>query len=427
MKTQPGSDAEKELHSWVDVADDSGFSLYNLPYGVYRSSVYPTPRICSAIGSYVIDLDWLQVNGFFNDCGLPPAIFQRRYLNDFIALGKPVTSAVRRRLLQLLLADGDGAAREQAVHFLLPLDQVKLLLPLQIGDYTDFYSSREHAYNVGCMFRDPQNALPVNWLHLPVGYHGRASSIVVSGTPLHRPCGQRMPEGASQPVYGPSQRLDFELEMAFVIGKDTSLGARVCTADAEDYIFGLMLFNDWSARDIQQWEYVPLGPFLGKNFGSTLSPWVIPLEALEPFRVDGPVQDPPVLPYLSFEGRRSFDIHLEVWLQPEGGEATRISRSNYAYMYWNMCQQLAHHTVNGCNIRVGDLMASGTISGPEAGSYGSLLELAWKGTRPIVLADGSERKFLLDGDTLILRGTAQKGKIRVGFGEAAGKILPAIE
>ncbi len=423
MMTQSEHLKATKLRSWVLVPEDSDFSIYNLPFGVFSSPLFPSPHIASAIGDYVIDLDWLQEHDFFNGIALPEGIFKREFLNDFIALGKQVTTAVRQRLSILLREDAIENAKEVATHFLIPMESVKMLLPVEIGDYTDFYSSREHAYNVGCMFRDPQNALPVNWLHLPVGYHGRASSIMVSGTPVYRPKGQMMPEGATQPVFGTSQRLDFELEMAFVVGKETPLGTSVSTSEAEEYIFGMMLFNDWTARDIQQWEYVPLGPFLGKNFASTLSPWIVTLEALEPFRTEGPVQDPPVLPYLQYNGQRSYDIELEVWLQPEEGMPARITHSNFKYMYWNMCQQLAHHTVNGCNIRVGDLMASGTISGPDPGSYGSMLELAWKGTKPVVLPDGSERKFLLDGDRLTLRGWSEKNGIRVGFGEATGHVL----
>ncbi|HMR44911.1 MAG TPA: fumarylacetoacetase, partial [Saprospiraceae bacterium] len=308
---------------------------------------------------------------------------------------------------------------------LYPMAQVNMLMPVNVGDYTDFYSSIEHATNVGIMFRGKENALMPNWKHLPVGYHGRASSIVVSGTPIHRPCGQTMPDGAESPVYGPSRQMDFELEMGFIVGKNSDLSTQISTQKAEDYIFGMVLFNDWSARDIQKWEYVPLGPFLGKNFGSTVSPWVVTLEALEPFRVQGPEQEPEVLPYLQFSGKKNYDINLEVSIQPESGAAQTISRSNFKYMYWNMCQQLAHHTVNGCNVRVGDLYASGTISGPTEDSYGSMLEIAWKGTKPVKMPDGSERKFLLDGDTVIMKGWAEKKGIRIGFGAAVGKILPA--
>ena len=310
------------------------------------------------------------------------------------------------------------------------MSEVEMLLPVKIGDYTDFYSSMEHAKNVGTMFRDPANALLPNWKHLPVGYHGRASSIVVSGTNFHRPKGQIKPVDSETPIFSPTRSLDFELEMAFIIGKETKLGESISTKDAEDYIFGMVLFNDWSARDIQQWEYIPLGPFLGKNFCSSISPWIVTMDALEPFRVAGPKQEPEVLPYLQFEGKKNYDINLEVCIQPEplnlNPETTVVSKSNFKYMYWNMCQQLAHHTVNGCNIRVGDLMASGTISGSTPDSYGSMLELTWKGTKPIKLSDGSERKFINDNDTVIMRGYCEKENLKIGFGEMKGKILSAI-
>jgi fumarylacetoacetase len=300
-----------------------------------------------------------------------------------------------------------------------------MLLPVKIGDYTDFYSSIEHATNVGKMFRDPDNALLPNWKHLPVGYHGRASSIVVSGTPIHRPKGQFKDPDMEMPAFGPSRRLDFELEVAFITGKQTKLGDSISTEDAEDFIFGFVLFNDWSARDIQNWEYVPLGPFLGKSFGSSISPWVVTLEALEPFRIGTGLQEPEVLPYLKCEKNHSFDINLEVLIQPEGKKAAKVSTSNFKYLYWNVAQQLAHHTSNGCNINVGDMMASGTISGPTDDSLGSMLELSWKGSRAVKLEDGEERKFIEDGDAVIMKGFAEKDGIRVGFGEVSGQILPA--
>jgi len=297
-------------------------------------------------------------------------------------------------------------------------------MPVDIPNYTDFYSSEEHATNVGTMFRDPKNALLPNWKHLPVGYHGRASSIVVSGTGIHRPKGQLKPPDAPAPVFGPCKKLDFELEMAFVTCANTALGSSVPTGEAENNIFGLVLFNDWSARDIQTWEYVPLGPFLAKNFASTISPWIVTLDALEPFRVAGPTQSPEVLPYLAYEGKKNYDIALEVAIG-EGENATVVSRSNFKYMYWNMCQQLAHHTVNGCNLRVGDLYASGTISGPDKGSYGSMLEITWNGKTPVTLKDGSERKFIEDGDTVTMKAAAEKDGVRIGFGNCTGKVLPA--
>lgn len=316
----------------------------------------------------------------------------------------------------------DEKTIEEAIY---DIDEVEMLLPVHVPNYTDFYSSIEHATNVGKMFRDPDNALLPNWKHLPVGYHGRASSIVVSGTPIHRPKGQMKPADQDQPVFGPCKQLDFELEMAFIVNKMTDLGESVTVEDAEDAIFGMVIFNDWSARDIQSWEYVPLGPFLGKNFGSSISPWVVTLEALEQFRTSSPKQDPEVLDYLKFEGERNFDIQLEVALKPENGEENVICQSNFKYMYWNMAQQLAHHTVNGCNLEVGDMYASGTISGKDPHSFGSMLELTWRGQYPLKLSNGEERKFIQDNDTIIMRAFAEKEDVRVGFGEVSGTILPA--
>lgn len=413
------------LKSWVDVPSDSDFPIQNLPFGVFKTSELQ-PRLCTAIGNYIADLQVLAEHGFFDDLQIDLEVFSQPLLNDFIALGKQKTSAVRNRLSEILDQDLDEwDASELSEFFLRPQKEVQLLLPVKVGDYTDFYSSKEHATNVGKMFRDPENALLPNWLHLPVGYHGRASSIIVSGTPVKRPSGQQIPADTQQPVFGPSKLLDFELEMAFVVGQSTQLGETIDVNKAEDYIFGLTLFNDWSARDIQKWEYVPLGPFLGKSFASTISPWIVTLEALEPFRVPGPIQEPAVLPYLQSKGDKNYDIQLEVLIQPKGSESTTVCRSNFKYMYWNMCQQLAHHAVNGCNFNVGDMCGSGTISGPTPDSYGSMLELSWRGTNPLTLKDGSERKFLLDGDTVIMKGYAEKNGIRIGFGEASGMILPA--
>jgi fumarylacetoacetase len=275
------------------------------------------------------------------------------------------------------------------------------------------------------MFRDPNNALLPNWLWLPVGYHGRSSSIIPSGVAIHRPKGQTKPDPEQPPVFGPSQRVDFELEMAFITFDGKPLGDTISTEEAEEYIFGMCLFNDWSARDIQQWEYVPLGPFLAKNFASSISPWIVTMDALEPFKVDGPVQEPEVLDYLKYSGKKSYDIALQVAIKPEQSEETIICNSNFKYMYWTMVQQLAHHTVNGCNIRRGDMLGSGTISGPTPDSYGSMLELAWKGTKPLKMNDGTERKFIQDGDTVIMRGTCEANGIRLGFGEVSTKLLPA--
>jgi fumarylacetoacetase len=300
-----------------------------------------------------------------------------------------------------------------------------MLLPVRVGDTTDFYSSEQHARNLGTIFRDAENALNPNWKHLPVAYHGRSSSIVISGTPIHRPKGQTKPDSSSSPEFGPSKQLDYELEVAFITGKSTRLGESVTTAQAEDHIFGFVLFNDLSARDIQRWEYTPLGPFLGKNFGSVVSPWIITLEALEPFRISGPIQQPTLLPYLSFTGNHHFDVIIEVYLQVSGQKEVRLCSTNYKNIYWNIVQQLAHQTVNGCNINTGDIYSSGTISGMEPGSYGSMIELTRNGTRPVKLPDGSERRFLEDNDTVILRGYAEKNGMRIGFGEASVTVLPA--
>lgn len=421
------STEDPRLRSWLEVAPDSDFPIQNLPFGVFRTPDRGT-RLASAIGNYVVDLYVVAEHGFFDDLDVPREIFQREYLNDFIALGRDKTQAVRRRLSAILDTDREEwDAKELADFFLLPMAEAEMLLPVKVGDYTDFYSSREHATNVGIMFRGKENALMPNWLHLPVGYHGRASSIVVDGTPVRRPQGQILPPGEETPTFGPSRLLDFELEMAFVIGRSTTLGSRVPVSKAEDYIFGMLLFNDWSARDIQKWEYQPLGPFLGKSFASTVSPWIVTMDALAPFRTAGPVQAPEPLPYLRQDGPSAIDIKLEVDLQVDGGKPTTISRSNFKYLYWSMAQQLAHHTVNGCNINVGDLMASGTISGATPESYGSMLELSWRGEKPLQLEDGVERKFLQDGDTLTLRGWCEKDGPRIGFGKASGQVLPVVE
>ncbi|HHL71956.1 MAG TPA: fumarylacetoacetase, partial [Bacteroidetes bacterium] len=349
--------------------------------------------------------------------------------NTFMALGPDTWRAVRAEVSRLLRHDTpdlrDNA--ELRANCLLPAREVTMLLPVEIGDYTDFYSSKEHAVNVGTMFRGPEKALMPNWLHLPVGYHGRASSVVLSGTPVRRPVGQTRPDENQPPVFGPSRLVDFELEMGYFIGPGNELGSPIAIDRAHEHIFGMVLVNDWSARDIQKWEYVPLGPFLAKNFATTISPWVVSLDALEPFRCAGPVQEPEPLPYLRSSGDRAYDIALEVCLQPGDGAAERICLSNFKYMYWNIAQHVAHHTVTGCNLRTGDLLASGTISGPTPESYGSMLELAWRGTKPIELAGGQKRSFLEDGDTVIMRGWCEKDGVRIGFGEASGTLLPARE
>jgi fumarylacetoacetase len=418
---------DPSLQSWIEVPADSDFPIQNLPFGIFKTQS-SNARVGIAIGDQVLDLSMLNKLGFLDDFKIDDSIFTNQYLNDFIALGKPLCRSLRHRISNLLSIDNpelrdNKNARYKVFNF---MNNVQMQMPIKIGDYTDFYSSIDHATNVGSMFRDPANALLPNWKHLPVGYHGRASSVVVSGTPFHRPKGQTKPADSELPVFGPCKSLDFELEMAFVIGKETQLGNSISTADADDYIFGLALFNDWSARDIQTWEYVPLGPFLAKNFASTISPWIVTLDALEPFRTEGYKQEPKVLPYLEYLGEKNIDIHLEVAIQPENGEENALCKSNFKFMYWTMEQQLAHHTSNGCNINIGDLMASGTISGPTPDSYGSMLELSWKGTKPIKLKDGSERKFINDNDTVIMRGYCEKDGVRLGFGEAKGKVLAAL-
>ncbi len=415
------------LKSWIEVAANSDFPIQNLPFGIYGDKT-TKHHACSAIGEYIIDLYELANAGLLNNLVIDKEVFNNAHLNNFIELGKSTTRQLRDRLSDLLEVNNQELQGNKAVFntiFKLQKD-VTMLMPVKVGDYTDFYSSIDHAINIGTMIRDPKNALMPNWKHLPVGYHGRASSICVSGHTFYRPKGQQKPADAELPVYGPSKLLDIELETAFIIGKSTLMGESVSTERADDYIFGMVLFNDWSARDIQTWEYVPLGPFLSKNFASTISPWIVTLDALEPFRTKGYVQDPEVLPYLKYDGDKNVDIKLEVFLTPEGGEANSICTSNYKYMYWTMEQQLAHHTVNGCNINVGDMMASGTISGPEPHEYGSMMELTWRGTKPLKLKDGSERKFVNDNDTITIKGYCQNNGVRIGFGNCTAKLLPAI-
>ncbi|NME69359.1 fumarylacetoacetase [Flammeovirga aprica] len=410
---------DPSIQSWVNVPDQSNFPIQNLPYGIF-STATKSKRAGIAIGDQILDLVEVASLGHFNGIiDEAVTLFSNEILNPFISLGKDVHKKVRSTVFELLK---EGNTALEGKNVLVDQNEASLHLPIQIGDYTDFYSSEEHAVNVGTMFRGKDNALTPNWKHLPVGYHGRSSSIVVSGTPIKRPHGQKMPPGAEAPVFGKSTRMDIELEMGFVVGKSTELGETVPVDKAEDYIFGLMLFNDWSARDIQKWEYVPLGPFLGKNFGSTVSPWIVTLDALEPFRTKGPEQSPTPLPYLQHDVPATFDIQLEVHLKTESGNEGKIATSNFKYLYWNMAQQLAHQTVNGCNLNVGDLCASGTISGPTKDSYGSMLELSWNGQEPIQVGNET-RSFLEDNDTITLKGFCDNGELRIGFGEAVGKIL----
>ena len=425
------------MRSFIDVAADSHFPIQNLPYGVFRRPGAEKPACGVRIGEFVLDLRVIEHRGLFKSVFGDEHVLCKWSLNKFMSKGRPAWLAVRRIVTDLLRHDNpalrdDKALRDEAI---VPVGQVEMCLPAEIGDYTDFYSSKEHATNVGVMLRGKDNALQPNWLWLPVGYHGRASSIVVSGTDIRRPLGQTKPDEVATPNFGPSRTLDFELETAFFVGPGNDLGRPIPIDEAEQHIFGMVLLNDWSARDVQKWEYVPLGPFLAKNFASTISPWIVPLEALEPFRCSGPEQDPPPLSYLrtgisnlkSQEGS-AFDIRLEVTLQGASMPSPHvICRSNFKHLYWSMVQQLTHHASNGCNLRPGDLLGSGTISGPTPDSYGSLLELCWKGERPIAFPNGEMRRFLQDGDRVTMTGWCQGDGYRVGFGECTGRILPSVE
>lgn len=418
------------LRSFIGIAADSHFPIQNLPFGIFRRGPDGTPRVGVAIGDRIVDIGELAAAGL--DVGpLPVEFWQRqRTLNALMASGRDVGRAVRAGVSRLLRHD-EPALRDNAAlrdRAMLPMNDVELLLPAEIGDYTDFYSSKEHATNVGIMMRGPQNALMPNWLHLPVAYHGRASSVVVSGTDVRRPRGQTKADDAQMPAFGPSRSVDFELEVGAFVGAGNPLGQPIPIADAARHLFGMVLVNDWSARDVQKWEYQPLGPFLAKNFATSISPWVVTLDALEPFRIAGPCQDPEPLPYLRNLGNNAYDIHLEVWLQSEKMTGPqRLSATNAHHLYWSLAQQVAHHTSGGCNLRPGDLLASGTISGPTPDSLGSMLELAWKGTRPIALSNGETRVFLHDGDRLTLTGWCQGAGYRVGFGEVSGRVTPAIQ
>lgn len=395
------------------------FTLDTIPFGIF-SFGESKKCVATAIDDKIVDLSFLANEGLFDEFEIPRYVFFEPYLNVFIAQGKEKTNAVRN-LLKTLLKKPDPEIAKAFFYY----KEVELHLPIKIGDYTDFYSSEQHAYNVGVMFRDPENALLPNWKHLPVAYHGRASSIFVSGTSFYRPKGQIKPKNQDLPSFSETKRLDFELEMATIIGKENKIGEAIPVESAEDYVFGFQIFNDWSARDIQAWEYVPLGPFLAKSFFSSVSPWVIPIEALEPFRVPAEKQDPQVLPYLHADNLSQFDINLEVVFRTANGMEKQISNSNFKNLYWTVAQQIAHHTINGCNLQVGDLLASGTISGKLESSFGSLLEITWGGTKSIVFEDGTERTFIEDGDTITMRAFAEKDGKRVDFGEVSNTVLKA--
>ena len=429
------------LKSFIDVAPESHFPIQNLPFGIFKPA-QESARVGVAIGEFVLDLSVLEQLGHFR---MPEfqdrPVFSEGALNGFLALGRPAWSKARE-VIQHLLAAGtptlrdDGALRGRVFH---ARKDVAMQLPARIGDYTDFYSSYHHAHNVGTMLRGPENALMPNWKWLPVAYHGRASSIVASGAGVRRPHGQVKPPdpplpgtgsavaSASAPVFGPSRSFDYELEMAFFIGPGNALGEPVPIDHATDHIFGLVLMNDWSARDVQAWEYQPLGPFLAKNFCTSISPWVVMLEALEPFRKPLPPQDPEPLPYLRAANDFTYDIQLEARLQTASMDAPHvITRTNFQNLYWSIAQQLAHHTVNGCNLQPGDLLASGTISGPTAESRGCMLELTWRGANPLTLPNGETRKWLEDGDSLTITGWGQGDGYRIGFGEVTGRVLSAL-
>lgn len=414
--------------TWLEVSINSDFPIQNIPFGIF---LRPDDVITvgTRIGDYAIDIAVLQHLGYFKGIDLSRDIFTQDTLNDFISLGQETWRLVRNRISDIFLESNaqlqnNQEDREKAI---FAISDVEMQMPVQVGDYTDFYSSREHATNVGKIFRDPENALLPNWLHIPVGYHGRSSSLITSGTPVRRPWGQVKEKDAKNPIFSPSRMLDYELEMAFITSDANKRGKSVNVNEAEDHIFGMVLLNDWSARDIQAWEYVPLGPFLGKSFATTISPWIVTLDALQPFKTESPVQeDPKPLPYLqATDTKYSYDIHLEAHIKTEKSEFQRITKTNFKYMYWTMAQQLAHHTINGCEVRSGDLMGSGTISGTTPDSFGSMLELSWRGQNPIPLKNGETRSFLEDGDVLKMTGYCTANGIRIGFGECTGKILPA--
>jgi fumarylacetoacetase len=414
------------LRSFIPVEPASDFPIQNLPYGIFSAKDGLAPRVGVAIGDFVLDLWELEQDSRLGvgDCG----VFAGPVLNPFMALGPKVWSRTRQRISELLRHDNAELRDnpELRARALVPMADAKLHMPVAVSGYTDFYSSREHATNVGVMFRGKDNALQPNWLHMPIGYNGRASTVVVSGTNFRRPRGQLKPPSADVPSFGPCKRLDFELEMGVVVGQASVMGEMLSEARAEEMIFGFVLLNDWSARDIQQWEYVPLGPFQAKAFATSISPWIVTREALEPFRVHGPAQDPAPLPYLQQARANNYDLELDVALRtPQMNAPVSICRTNFKYMYWSSVQQLVHHASSGCAMNVGDLLGSGTISGPEKHQRGSLLEISWNGAEPLELPGGNKRTFLEDGDSLVMRGWCQGDGYRVGFGEVEGSVLPA--
>ena len=422
----PISANDTKRKSWLSVPENSDFPIQNIPFGVFLTKENIV-TVGTRIGDYAIDLGALQQMNYFSGIELTDDMFMQDTLNDFISDGKKTWRLVRNRIGDIF-DENNPKLRDNDKHkdiVIFNIADVEMQLPVLIGDYTDFYSSKEHATNVGKMVRDPENALLPNWLHIPVGYHGRSSTIIPSGIPVHRPIGQTLPHGENSPVVGPSRCVDFELETAFITTDANIMGEMIPINEAEDYIFGMVLLNDWSTRDIQKWEYMPLGPFLSKSFATSISPWIVTMDALEPFRTASPKQNPSPLPYLQQKGKHSFDIQLEVAIQPEEVETpTVVSKSNFKHLYWTMNQQLTHHTSNGCRVNSGDMMGSGTISGPTKESYGSMLEITWGGKEPIKLNDGTERKFINDNDTVIMKGFCKNSQVRIGFGDITSKLLP---
>lgn len=426
------STIDKNLTSFIDIAADSDFSIHNLPYGIFSDAKDVTGnnnrRAGVAIGEHVLDLSVLEAEGLLSLAGGP--YFDQPTLNAFIDSGRDNWTKARSTIQTLLSADIDTLRdnKDLQAKALFKQADVTMHLPVHVPGFTDFYSSKEHATNVGTMFRDPKNALLANWTEMPVGYNGRASTVIVSGTDVIRPSGQLKPNADERPIFSPCKRLDFELETAFVVGRGNDIGQPIAVDEANDHIFGMVLLNDWSARDIQKWEYVPLGPFNAKTFASEVSPWIVTMDALAPFKTACPTQEPKPLAYLNEkDSNNSFDINLSVELLPENSdEATVVCETNFKYMYWSMAQQLTHHTITGCKVEVGDMMGSGTISGPTPDSYGSMLEIAWNATKPVTLKGGETRSFIEDGDTVIMKGYSEKDGIRVGFGEVRGKVLPAL-
>jgi len=423
------SSTDYSISSFITVASNSDFSIHNLPYGIFSHTENGKRRAGVAIGDYILDLSVIEAAGLLNLDG--GSYFNKPTLNSFIESGRSNWTKARRTIQTLLSSNNETLRDNQDLRSkaIVKQTEVTMHLPINVTGYTDFYSSKEHATNVGTMFRDPNNALLPNWTEMPVGYNGRASTVFVSGsTDIIRPSGQIKPNNSDRPIFSPCKRLDFELETAFIVGKPSQIGEPIAIEDAWDHIFGMVLFNDWSARDIQKWEYVPLGPFNAKTFASEISPWIVTLDALAPFKTELPTQQPQPLDYLRERKPEStFDINLYVEILPEDAEhSTVVCQTNFKYMYWSMAQQLTHHTITGCKVEVGDMMGSGTISGPTPDSYGSMLEIAWNATKPVILEDGSTRTFIEDGDTVIMKGYSEKDGIRVGFGEVRGKVLPAL-